>query len=54
MSRSKCDNCPRVKALQTENAKLRAALEDARRAGKRPCAPFSKGSPKPHPKRPGR
>lgn len=61
MSTSKCDNCPRVKALEAKVerlerrvAELTAALEDARRAGKRPCAPFSKGEPKADPKRPGR
>jgi len=49
MSRSNCDDCPRVRALEAEVAKLRrkveeltAALEEARRAGRRPCAPFSK------------
>ncbi|MHB8244377.1 MAG: IS66 family transposase [Acidimicrobiales bacterium] len=34
--------------------KLEAALEDARRGGKRQAAPFSKGAPKPEPKTPGR
>lgn len=35
-------------------AELEALLEEARRAGKRQAAPFSKGEPKPDPKRPGR
>jgi transposase len=43
-----------VEALQAENARLRADLEGARRAGKRQAAPFAKGPPKPDPKRPGR
>jgi hypothetical protein len=61
MSRSKCDSCPRVKALEAKIerlerrvAELTAALEETRRAGKRPCAPFSKGEAKPKPRRPGR
>jgi transposase len=33
---------------------LREQLERARRSGKRQAAPFSKGAPKPDPKRPGR
>jgi transposase len=33
---------------------LEAALEESRRAGKRQASPFSKGEPKPDPKRPGR
>ena len=57
-----------VAQLQAEVAELRAALaardqriaelekslEEARRAGKRQAAPFSKGDPKPEPGRPGR
>jgi len=35
-------------------AELEKALEDARRRQKRQTAPFSKGDPKPGPKRPGR
>ena len=35
-------------------AELEKALEDARRRQKRQTAPFSKGDPKPEPKRPGR
>lgn len=47
--------------LERENADLRARIEslnrqldEARRAGKRQAAPFSKGPPKPQPKKPGR
>jgi len=35
-------------------AELEKALEDAGRRQKRQTAPFSKGDPKPEPKRPGR
>jgi transposase len=34
--------------------RLKADLEQSRRAGKRQAAPFSKGPPRAHPKRPGR
>jgi transposase len=54
MGRSKCDDCPRVKALEAEVAALRRKVDELTRAGRRPCAPFSKGEPKPNPKRPGR
>ena len=54
MSRSKCDNCPRVRALEAEVAALRRKVDELMRAGKRQAAPFSKGEPKPDPKRPGR
>ena len=54
MSRSNCDNCPRVRALEAEVAKLRRKVEELTRAGKRQAAPFSKGKPKRKPKRPGR
>lgn len=54
MSRSKCDNCPRVKAIEAEVARLRRKVDELTRAGKRQAAPFSKGEPKPNPKRPGR
>lgn len=54
MSRQKCDDCPRVRALEAEVARLRRMVENLTRAGKRQAAPFSKGKPKPHPKRPGR
>src|SRR4051794_3968993 len=40
--------------LRAEVDRLKAELEQARRAGKRQAAPFSKGPPGPHPKRPGR
>jgi hypothetical protein len=40
---------------QAERIKeLEAALEEARRAGKRQASPFSKGAPKENPGRPGR
>ena len=44
----------RLDELEDEVARLRGALEEARRAGKRQASPFSKGSPKTDPKRPGR
>src|SRR4051794_17795407 len=40
--------------LRAEIERLKAELEQSRRAGKRQAAPFSKGSPKADPKRPGR
>lgn len=40
--------------LRTENAALRKALEEARRAGKRQAAPFSRGMRKRTPNKPGR
>jgi transposase len=40
--------------LSAENARLRGRLEEARRAGRRRAAPFSKGEPKKDPARPGR
>jgi cell shape-determining protein MreC len=40
--------------LRRENERLKDDLEAARRAGSRQAAPFSKGAPTPHPKRPGR
>jgi transposase len=43
-----------IDELRAEVERLKAELEQARRAGKRQAAPFSKGSPKAHPKRPGR
>lgn len=54
MSHPDCDNCPRLKRLEAEIAKLRRELDEARRRGKRQAAPFSKGKPKTAPKRPGR
>ena len=43
-----------IDELRSEVQRLKAELEQARRAGKRQAAPFSKGPPKAHPKRPGR
>jgi transposase len=40
--------------LRDENARLTELLEQARRAGKRQAAPFSKGAPTAAPRRPGR
>ena len=40
--------------LQEKLVRLEAALEAARRAGKRQAAPFSRGEPQSHPRRPGR
>ena len=65
MATTPCLNCIRlqreVERLQREVAELRAQvayllrlLEEQRRAGKRQAAPFSKGPPKPNPKKPGR
>lgn len=54
MSQPKCGDCPRVRALEAEVATLRREVENLTRAGKRQAAPFSKGKPKPDPKRPGR
>jgi len=57
----KTENCSRcvelrrrVDGLERENEKLRKLLDEARRAGKRQAAPFSKGDPKKDPKKPGR
>ena len=45
----------RTISAQAERIKeLEAALEESHRAGKRQASPFSKGEPKPDPKRPGR
>jgi transposase len=44
----------KVARLQAETDRLKAELEEARRAGKRQAAPFSKGPPKTRPNRPGR
>ena len=40
--------------LRRENERLQQELDLARRAAKRPAAPFSKGPPSRHPRRPGR
>jgi DNA repair exonuclease SbcCD ATPase subunit len=40
--------------LREERDRLEKEPEAARRAAKRPAAPFSKGAPSPHPRRPGR
>src|SRR5262245_39109200 len=40
--------------LRKRNERLREELESLRRAAKRQAAPFSKGDPKPNPKRAGR
>jgi len=62
---STCLNCRRLiqendrlrldnDRLRQDNTDLKAALDEAHRAGKRQAAPFSKGPPKKRPKRPGR
>jgi len=43
-----------IDELRAEVERLKAELEQSRRAGKRQASPFSKGSPKADPKRPGR
>jgi transposase len=43
-----------IEQLRADVERLKAELEQSRRAGKRQAAPFSKGSPKAAPKRPGR
>lgn len=43
-----------IEELRAEVERLKKELEEARRAGKRQAAPFSKGPPKAHPKPPGR
>jgi transposase len=43
-----------LERLRRENERLRKELEAARRAGFRQAAPFSKGAPTAHPRRPGR
>src|SRR5271155_5289318 len=53
-----CTHCQalqrRVLELQAEVERLRRLLDDALRAAKRQAAPFAKGEPSPHPKKPGR
>jgi transposase len=53
-----CGECAELRqelqALREQVAKLTAALEEARRSGKRQAAPFSKGPPVTEPKPPGR
>ena len=43
-----------IEQLRAEVGRLKAELEQSKRAGKRQAAPFSKGQPKADPKRPGR
>jgi transposase len=43
-----------IEQLRAEVERLKAELEQSKRAGKRQAAPFSKGTPKSDPKRPGR
>jgi len=58
MESVRCANCQslqqRVHHLQAENERLRRQLDEATRAGKRQAAPFTKGQPKLHPRKPGR
>jgi transposase len=44
----------RLDKILAENERLRKELEEALRSLKRQAAPFSKGEPKPNPKKPGR
>lgn len=46
--------CPRCDRLEAEVAKLHARIEELERNQKRPHAPFSRGTPKANPKKPGR
>lgn len=54
----RCPNCARLERriaeLEQRVAQLEQLLEKATRAQKRQAAPFSKGTPKPDPKTPGR
>lgn len=53
--RRRCARLERDNArLREELARLKEQLEASRRAAKRQAAPFSKGPPKPNPRRPGR
>lgn len=47
-------DCPGCREFRKEVAELRRIIEELRRAGQRQAGPFSKGPPKPQPKRPGR
>jgi transposase len=53
-----CPGCAaaakRIAELEARIAALEALVEQLRRGGKRQAAPFSKGPPRPDPKRPGR
>lgn len=53
-----CPGCAerdrRIADLESRMAELERKLQEALRSGKRQSAPFSKGPPKPDPKRPGR
>lgn len=55
---TRCPNCARlgrrIAELEQRVAQLEQLLEKATRAQKRQAAPFSKRSPKPNPKKPGR
>jgi transposase len=55
---SSCPGCierdRRIAELEARVAALEAMVEQLRRGGKRQAAPFSKGPPKPDPKKPGR
>src|SRR4030042_103214 len=55
---SRCPNCARLERriaeLEQRVAQLEQLLEKATRARKRQAAPFSKGTPKPDPQKPGR
>jgi transposase len=58
MAQALCRQCSelqrRVSELESQVATLTHQLEQAQRAGKRQAAPFSKGPPKPDPRKPGR
>jgi transposase len=43
-----------IEQLRQDNQQLRAKVEELERAGKRQAAPFSRNTPKPDPKQPGR
>jgi transposase len=58
MAQALCRRCSelqrRISELESQLATLTQQLEQAQRAGKRQAAPFSKGPPKPDPRKPGR